>query len=269
MNLRINHPCARGPADGVLISPERMLRGESMGINIGIREMEAESALCRGMRSEIVKAKVDGIAGFEDVSEYDTLVTLEKARGLFPDWEGFTKRNRIGDDVDAVYLTKVRDAGDIALLAPFKEKRFTGWVPLEGLSDERREAVLAASRPENRVNGWDLAGFDEMKEICGRCKLSWDKGRGCIGTFGPDNSLLPGIAARHGCAIIAAVPESAAAGRIHTPAEAAVMLEEVEKLTAVLPDEGKMMVRRYSGPLERLGAVGRISVEEGCGFYFF
>ena len=44
---------------------------------------------------------------------------------------------------------------------------------------------------------------------------------------------------------------------------------EVEILNKALPEEGKMMVRRYSGPVERLEAVARISVEEGCGFYFF
>lgn len=240
-----------------------------MGINIGIIEIEAENALCREMRLDIRKARVDDVRGFEDISESDRIVTLEKARELFPDWEQFTGRNRIGADADAVYLEKIRDAGDIALLAPFSGLRHTGWVPLEGLSPERREAVLSASAPENRLTGWDLIGFDEMKDICGRCRLSWDKGRGCIGTFGPDNSLLPEIAGRHGCPFVASVPEAAAAGRIFTPEDALTLLEEVERLTKVLPSEGKMMVRRYSGPLERLGAVGRISSEEGCGFHFF
>ena len=114
-----------------------------------------------------------------------------------------------------------------------------------------------------------MLDFDGMNEMCASCPLSWDKGRGCIGTFGPDNSQLPEIAERRGCKIIASVPEGAKDGKIYTPEEAKIMAEEVRLLQEVLPEEGKMAVRRYSGPLERLGAVADISSKEGCGFYFF
>lgn len=40
-------------------------------------------------------------------------------------------------------------------------------------------------------------------------------------------------------------------------------------LREALPVEGKMMVRRYSGPVDRMEAVARIAKSEGCGFYFF
>ena len=68
---------------------------------------------------------------------------------------------------------------------------------------------------------------------------------------------------------MASVPEGAASGRIYTPEEAKALAGEVERLTAALPEEGKNAVRRYSGPVERLGLVASISVKEGCGFYFF
>ena len=45
--------------------------------------------------------------------------------------------------------------------------------------------------------------------------------------------------------------------------------EEVAKITAVLPDEGKVFVRRYGGVLERLDAVADVCIKEGCGFIFF
>ena len=129
--------------------------------------------------------------------------------------------------------------------------------------------MLSASKKENRLTGWDMLSFDEMNEMCLKCKLSWDKGRGCIGSFGPSDSLLPGIAEKRGCKIVASVPEGVSSGRIYTPDDAKVLLKEIELLTEALPEEGKMMVRRYSGPLERMNAVAGISVSEGCGFYFF
>jgi hypothetical protein len=114
-----------------------------------------------------------------------------------------------------------------------------------------------------------MLSFDEMNDMCKRCELSWDKGRGCIGSFGPDNSMLPGIAEKRGCKIVASVPEGAKSGRRYTPEDAKILLKEIETLTIALPEEGKKMVRNYSGPLERMNAVANISVKEGCGFYFF
>jgi len=54
-----------------------------------------------------------------------------------------------------------------------------------------------------------------------------------------------------------------------TPAEAEALLKEVEILKDALPKEGKVYVNRYKGPVERMEAVAKISVAEGCGWYFF
>lgn len=240
-----------------------------MGISIGICETDAKSALCRDLRMNIVKVRVDNISGLEDLAGYDEIVSLDDARSLVGDWEAFMKRNRINAETDAIYMDKLKNDDDIALLKKKAEKVSTGWVDMSKVSASDREKVIALSKKENRMTGWDMLSFDDMNEMCLKCPLSWDKGRGCIGAFGPNDSLLPGIAEKRGCTIVASVPEGARSGRIYTPNDAAELLKEIDVLTVALPEEGKMMVRRYSGPLERMEAVARISVSEGCGFYFF
>ncbi len=238
-----------------------------MGINIGIMEMEAPSAPCRDLRSNIVRVHMADVKGFEDATEYDDRVPYEKAKAAIGDWEAFVKRNRLNEDADAVYLAKVKKEDDLKVLAPLAERVCTGWVDMSRVPESRRADAIAAST--DTVTGWDLLDFDEMNEMCGSCPLSWDKGRGCIGAFGPDNSLLPEIAGRHGCPIVASVPEAVASGKRFTSEDAEELLREVEVLRAALPEEGKAMVRRYSGPVDRMEAVARISVSEGCGFFFF
>lgn len=241
-----------------------------MGISIAICEKDAPNASCAELKKNIVKTLVSDVSLFNDAAEYDEVVSLDDAKSLFEDYEAFIKRNRINEETDAIYLDKIKKADDLELLKPKSTKNYTGWVVFNKLeSDELKNKALELSKPENRLTGWDMLDFDGMNEMCAACPLSWDKGRGCIGTFGPDNSQLPEIAERRGCKIIASVPEGAKDGKIYTPEEAKIMAEEVRLLQEVLPEEGKMAVRRYSGPLERLGAVADISSKEGCGFYFF
>jgi len=240
-----------------------------MGISIGICEMDAKNALCRDLRKNVIRVRVDNISGMEELVEYDDIVSLDDAKALVGDWEAFIKRNRINAETDAVYMDKVKNDDDIKLLKPKAVRTSTGWIDMEKVKSSDKEKAIAASRKENRLTGWDMLSFDEMNEMCGKCKLSWDKGRGCIGSFGPNDSLLPGIAEKKNCKIVASVPEGAKTSRIYTPDEAKTLLKEIEILTKALPEEGKMMVRRYGGPLERMQAVAEISVSEGCGFYFF
>ena len=240
-----------------------------MGINIGICETEAPSAPCRELRANIVKVHLDDPTGYEQYMERDVKVDLETARQAVGDWEAFIKRNRINPDTDAIYIDKVKKEEDRAVLEPLSESVCTGWIATEGLPRDLKDEVISKASPEDRLTGWDMLSFDEMNEMCANCPLSWDKGRGCIGAFGPDNSLLPEIAGRHGCGIVASVPDAVKEGRRFTPEDAKELLREVEVLRAALPEEGKMMVRRYSGPVDRMEAVAKISVSEGCGFFFF
>ena len=240
-----------------------------MGINIGICETEAPSAPCRELRANIVKVHLDDPTGYEQYMERDVKVDLETARQAVGDWDAFIKRNRINPDTDAIYIDKVKKEEDRAVLEPLSESVCTGWITTEGLPGDAKDEVISKASPEDRLTGWDMLSFDEMNEMCANCPLSWDKGRGCIGAFGPDNSLLPEIAGRHGCGIVASVPDAVKEGRRFTPEDAKELLREVEVLRAALPEEGKMMVRRYSGPVDRMEAVAKISVSEGCGFFFF
>ena len=240
-----------------------------MGINIGICETEAPSAPCRELRGNIVKVHLEDPSGFEEHMEYDVRVDLEAAKEAVGDWDAFIKRNRINPETDAVYMDKVKKDDDRALLEPLAQRVCTGWIVVEGLPEDVKGQVLERSGSEDRLTGWDMLSFDEMNEMCANCPLSWDKGRGCIGAFGPDNSLLPEIAGRHGCPIVASVPDAVKEGRRFTSEDAEELLREVTVLREALPEEGKMMVRRYSGPVDRMEAVAKISVSEGCGFFFF
>lgn len=240
-----------------------------MGISIAICEKDAPSAPCAKLKKEIRKFLVSDHTQFGEAAEYDEIVSLEDARSVFPDYEAFAKRNRINDETDVIYMEKVKKEDDIAALRPKVVKRYTGWVDASKLDEAGYQKAMELSKPENRITVWDQVEFDDANAICAACPLSWDKGRGCIGAFGPDSSLLPEIASRRGCEIVASVPDAAKSGRIFTSEEAKKLAEEVRILSEALPEEGKMAVRRYSGPVERLGLVADISVREGCGFYFF
>lgn len=240
-----------------------------MGIIMSICELEAKNALCREKKLQLMKIRLSSVQGFEDLADFDEVVELSTAKENLPDWEAFLKRNRLSDDIQAVYLDKVKKEEDLAVLKPLAEKTYTGWVDLSKVPEQRRSAIMAAADDENKVTAWDMVSFDEMNETCGRCTLSWDKGRGCIGAFGPDNSLLPEIASRRGCPVVASVFDGVSGKRLYTPQEAEDLLSEVEKLKVALPDEGKMMVRRYDGVLDRLRAMAQVCASEGCHFRFF
>lgn len=238
-----------------------------MGINIAISYTESEGALCNKLRAETVKVHVPSEKGFEDVAEYDRFVTYEDAKAAVDDWAAFVKRNRLNEEADAVYLTKIKKDEDMAIMEPLAKSVCTGWICMDKLDGARRKEAL--DRADDKVTEWDRLEFDEMNEMCASCPLSWDKGRGCIGIFGPENSMLPEIAGRHGCPIVASVPDAVAKEKRFGKGDAEKLLKEVEALKAALPDEGKLMVRRYSGTLDRLEAMAKAAVEQKCGFYFF
>ena len=238
-----------------------------MGINIGICETEAPSALCKELKCNVLKVRSNDPL-YNEFMEYDEVVEFNDASNVV-DLEAFRKRNRVGEESDVIYLDKVKNDSDRDAIMPFVKRRHTGWIPLSSVPLELKDALLGSAEREDCFTGWDAISFEETNEACSRCKLSWDKGRGCIGAFGPDNSLLPEIAGKRGCKMIASVPDFQREGRVLTPNDAREVLKEVATLKAVLHEEGKMMVRRYSGPLDRMEAVAGISVSEGCGFYFF
>ena len=240
-----------------------------MGINIAIRETECRNALCREKKLKIIRVLADNPEKYGKAAEIQHTVSKESAEKAVGDWESFVKRNRLGKDTETVHMELLIDEEDVSKLKPLAKSDYTGWVDLGLLDETAAKKALSESRPENRTTEWELVSFDEMTEICAGCKLSWDKGRGCIGAFGPDNSQLPGIAAKYGCPIVASVPEIAASKKELSPADAEALLKEIAILREALPKEGKQKVNWYSGALDRMESVAEISRSEKCHFFFF
>lgn len=212
---------------------------------------------------------MDSVEGLEAHAEYDLVVPKRVAQEVLGDsWVQFLTRNRLDGDQDPIYLEKVKKEADREALLPYSRKLYTGWFEIGELPSDVAKEVLARRRGEDLLTQWDMISFDEMNEVCAACKLSWDKGRGCIGTFGPENSLLPEIADKYGCTIVSGIPRMVERGQRLSPKEAERLLDEIALLREKLPEEGKMMTRRYGGVLDRLEEMATVCIEYGTRFYF-
>jgi len=240
-----------------------------MGINMAICETECVNALCRERKGKVLKVLVKDPVAYGSAAEYEMFLPVEDALRHFNDKEDFRKRNRIREDTKVLYLDRLKCDEDRCTLEKVTVRTYTGWVDVSETCDETRCELISASLPEERQTEWEMTSFEETEEMCSRCTLSWDKGRGCIGSFGPDNGLLPEIARKADCNVTASVPEGARSKRIYTKEDAEVLLREIPVLRDALEKDGKLAVRRYSGPVDRLEAVASISVKENCGFFFF
>lgn len=240
-----------------------------MSISIAIYELDSDEALCKKAKNSIIKVYLNSVEGLEEFADYDDVVRLEDAKRIFEkDWENFLRRNRIAEDVNEIYISKVKNEADVRRLSAVAFKKYTGWINVGRVPDDLKKDVLSRAAPENRLTEWDMLGFDELNETCCRCPLSWDSGRGCIGTFGPDNSMLPGIARKYGCRIIASIPEFVKEGKKLDKEEIEELIKEILILKEKLANEGKMAVRRYGGVLERLEAASRTSLKYHTRLYF-
>jgi hypothetical protein len=240
-----------------------------MGISMAICEMDSDGALCKVGKSTLLKVNLKDLAGFEDVAEFDLVVPISQAKlVLGDDWEAFLKRNRLDPDMETLYLDKIKNQADRDLLVAESQKHYTGWISMEKVPEEKRPLLMERASRDDCLTAWDMLSFEEMGATCAKCPLSWDEGRGCMGTFGPENSALPDIARRNDCPIVASVPESVKSNRAFSVEEAASLLEEVRLLQERLPGEGKVMVRRYSGVLDRLEKMGQVCTVHKTRFYF-
>ena len=259
---------------GEQINTEAYLAGENkesafLGISIAINELDSDESLCKAKKISTLKVHLNSVAGYEQHAEFDMVVDAEDAKkALGTDWEAFLKRNRIDAETETIYLEKIKNEADRQKVIPVAKKLYNGWIPLADLPENSLQNLRAMADMNNRLTEWDMLSFDELNETCARCPLSWDNKRGCIGTFGPENSLLPSIAEKYGCKIVAAVPKYAKDGTKLTPEDAGKLLEEVKILREKLPLEGKTMVRRYGGVLDRLEAVANTSMKYKARFYF-
>ena len=240
-----------------------------MGISVAICELDTDKSSCKAAKTNVLKVNLKDVTGYEPCAEFDLIVPVEEAKKLFAsDWEGFLKRNRFDAEIETIYLEKVKNENDMAKLKPVAKKNYTGWIVMDKASPEQRKKLLEIADPDERMTAWEMLSFDEMGETCKKCELSWDEGRGCIGTFGPENSGLPDIARKNGLEIVASIPEAVKTKRKFKVEDAPRLLEEVKVLREKLPAEGKMAVRRYSGVLDRLEKTANISVKYGVRFYF-
>ena len=240
-----------------------------MGVSIAICELDSDSALCKVGKTTLLKVNLKDVTGFEDVAEFDMVVPLDQAKEMMgAEWEAFLKMNRLDPELETLYMDKVKQEADKQRLLPVSRKLHTGWIPLDKVPADRLSTLMDRAGYDDRLTAWDMLSFDEMGATCAKCGLSWDEGRGCMGTFGPENSALPDIARRNNCPIVASVTEYVGSKRLLSIEEAAQMLEEVKLLREKLPDEGKVMVRRYSGVLDRLEKMGNVCVAQRTRFYF-
>jgi hypothetical protein len=240
-----------------------------MGISIAICEVDSDAALCKMPKTSYVKVYLGNIEGYEQYAEYDTVIPSARAKQVLgAEWEAFAKRNRIDSATDIIYLEKIKNEADRARLERDATRNPTGWVLLKDVPPEKAREIISKSSPDDRLTGWDMVSFEEMGETCKSCGLSWDEGRGCVGTFGPENSLLPEIASKYGAAIIANVPISVKTKKTFTTDDAKRLLDEVKVVREKLPLEGKQMVRRYSGVLDRLEKVANLAIKYNTKFYF-
>lgn len=240
-----------------------------MGISMAICELDSVNSLCKTGKETVVKARVDSVQGLEAFADYDEVVSIEDAKKVFgPDWEGFLKRNRLDGDRESFLLDKVKKEEDVAKLRPVTKKEYSGWLVLSKMPQAQASDAIKKAGPDNLLTKWDAIPLDETNEICGKCGMSWDKGRGCIGSFGPENSQLPEIAKKYGCSIVARVPELAKTREKLSAQDAAELVRECKVLKEKLEVEGKGPARRYGGVVERLEAMASLCAQNGMRFYF-
>ncbi len=240
-----------------------------MGISMAICELDSNNSMCKIGKQTVLKARLGSIQGFEACADYDEMVQTEDAKKLFSsDWEGFLKRNRLDGEKESFLLEKVKKDEDLAKLRPVAKKVYTGWVVLASLSPPQVEEIIKKAGPDNLMTQWDTVPLDETNVICGKCGMSWDKGRGCIGSFGPENSQLPEIAKKHGLTVVARIPELAQSREKLSPEDAKKLAAECKVLKEKLEGEGKGPARRYGGVVERMELMANLCAQHGMRFYF-
>jgi hypothetical protein len=242
-----------------------------MGLNMAITELESEKSLCKGKKLSTVKVFLDDPGRWEKNVEVERIVDLKAASAKLgkEKVDALLKKARLKVEGDELYLEKVKDPADQKTLAPFVKEVKTKWVLVEKVPQAERKDLVAAAKKENVVTEWDLLEFDEMYETCGKCGLSWDNKKGCVGNFGPSGSPVPELAKKYGLNILAKVNEAAESKKLFSSKDAEQLLKEIKVIREKSPAEGKMTVRRIEGTLNRLEAMAKCAEDFNVGFYFF
>ena len=242
-----------------------------MGLNMAITELNSEKALCKKKKMTLAKVYVDDPAKWGSLVELDRIVDLKKAAAKLGQdkLDEILKKSRLKPEGDVIHAEKVKDANDQKTLEPFTSDVKTNWILMEKVPDSKKKEVIAAAKMNNSVTEWDLVEFDDMYATCAKCGLSWDNKKGCVGNFGPSGSPVPELAKKNGLTLLSKVNEHAEGKKVLTSKDAEKLLSEIKVLREKTPAEGKMMVRRIEGTLNRLEALANCSKEYDVGFYFF
>jgi len=242
-----------------------------MGLNMAITEIESDKALCKGKKLSTVKVFLDDPGRWDKFVEVDKIIDLKAAAAKLGQdkLDAIIKKTRLKVEGDEVYLEKIKDPADQKTFAPFVKEVKTKWILVEKVPSAERKDVIGTAKKENTVTEWDLLEFDEMYATCGKCGLSWDNKKGCVGNFGPSGSPVPELAKKYGLNLLAKVNEAAEQKKIFTSKDADELLKEVKVIREKSPAEGKMIVRRIEGTLNRLEAMAKCAKDYNVGFYFF
>jgi len=242
-----------------------------MGLNMAITEIESDKALCKGKKLSTVKVFLDDPGRWDKFVEVDKIIDLKAAAAKLGQdkLDAIIKKTRLKVEGDEVYLEKIKDPADQKTFAPFVKEVKTKWILVEKVPSAERKDLIGTAKKENTVTEWDLLEFDEMYATCGKCGLSWDNKKGCVGNFGPSGSPVPELAKKYGLNLLAKVNEAAEQKKIFTSKDADELLKEVKVIREKSPAEGKMIVRRIEGTLNRLEAMAKCAKDYNVGFYFF
>ena len=238
---------------------------------MAITELDSDKALCKGKKLSTVKVFLEDPSRWEKNVEVDRIVDLKKATEKLGQEkiDAFLKKSRLKVEGDELFLEKVKDESDRKMLQPFVKEVKTKWILVEKVPSAERKDLVSAAKKENTVTEWDMLEFEEMYATCAKCGLSWDNKKGCVGNFGPSGSPVPELAKKYGLKLLAGVNELAESKKTMSPNDADELLKELKVLREKSPAEGKMIVRRIEGTLNRLESIANCAKDFKVGFYFF
>jgi len=234
-----------------------------------IKETESEKALCREKKGKNAQFNLKEAGKFKQYCERNYFIDLAAAEAKLGAEKvaEIKKRNKLRGKGE-IKAEKVKEKADLETLKPFTREEVTTWVNILALPKNVVDEISASGLVSDVMNAWDMIDFEEMGAICGKCALSWDKGRGCVATLMPGESPLPEIAKKAGLNFIASIPKYAEDKTVFDGAKAKELLKEIEKLRPAVEKEGKMIAHRLSGVIERLESMAKTCAENNVKFYF-
>ena len=240
-----------------------------MSVTMFIKETESDKALCREKKATNSQFNLKEFGKFKQYCErnyYIDLAAAEAKLGKDKITE-IKKRNKLRGSGE-IKAEKVKEKADLETLKPFTREEVTTWVNILALPKGVAEEINASGLVYDVMTAWDMINFEEMGAICGKCALSWDKGRGCVANLMGGDSPMPEIAKKAGLSFIASIPKYAEDGTVFEGAKAKELLKEIEKLRPAVEKEGKQIAHRLSGVIERLEAMAKVCAEYNVKFYF-